>query len=481
MAKQSVKKNLVWNIILTISGYLFPLLTFPYITRVLGAENIGLSNFILSIMDYAILFSTFGISTIGGKFIAQYKDDKQKRNEVFNNLVTLHLVSTSLILLIYLICIFCVPQLRGNLNIYLVGITKIVFSVFLVEWLFHGVQDFRYITLRTICTRLVYVIAIFALIRSSEDYDRLVYITIGQVILNSLLNWNYGRRFVTFRIRFSGIKTYIMPFFSMGINRVLLSFYSTFIVMYLGMVCTKASVGYFSSATKIYSLILALILAYNGVFMPYLNTLYASGQIDKFKQYISFSLSLVTLGAVPIVIGGVCLAPEIIRLIAGQGFEEAVFPLQIILLQVLLVGFAQIFENQILLTFMKFNQILFTTIISTSLSVVILIFFAKQYSHDAAAFAVAIPHLLECVLLYCFARKTLDFKFPFRDLLTNILCCIPIVGICFLLKTYVGNYILMLALAILLSCLYYFIVQYYILKNEFLQKQILNITKTIKK
>ena len=90
----SVKKNLGWNILLTVSGYLFPLITFPYITRVLGADNLGITNFALSIVDYAILFSTLGLVTIGYRYIPQCNDDINKRNHVFNHLVTLHLILT---------------------------------------------------------------------------------------------------------------------------------------------------------------------------------------------------------------------------------------------------------------------------------------------------------------------------------------------------------------------------------------------------
>ena len=167
----SLKKNFAWNGILTISGYLFPLLTFPYVTRVLGAENFGIANFAMSIVDYAILFSTLGLATIGYRYIPQCNDDRESREDVFNHLVSLHIIMTGIILVIYTVCVFVIPQLSSNKPLYFIGATKIIFNIILVEWLFQGMQDFRFITLRTLLVRSLYVVAVFLFVRKSSDYD----------------------------------------------------------------------------------------------------------------------------------------------------------------------------------------------------------------------------------------------------------------------------------------------------------------------
>lgn len=187
MSTSSVKKNFGWNFVLMISGYLFPLLTYPYITRVLGAESLGIGNFVLSIIDYAVLFSTFGIASIGYRYIPQCNEDKEKRNHVFCSLVSLHLIMSVVVLVVYILAVYTLPQLQEHKYLYIVGATKVFLNVFLVEWLFEGMQDFRYITIRTIAMRMAYVIGIFIFIHTSDDYDRYVYITIGQVVINSIL------------------------------------------------------------------------------------------------------------------------------------------------------------------------------------------------------------------------------------------------------------------------------------------------------
>lgn len=477
----SVKKNLVWNVILTISGYLFPILTFPYVTRVLGAENLGIANFAMSIVDYAILFSTLGLASIGNRYIPQCNDNKDERNKVFSGLVSLHILLSLLILIIYTICVITIDQLREQYMLYIVGVTKIVMNIFLVEWLFQGMQDFRYITVRSIIIRFLYVIGIFACVRTSRDYDIYFYVTIATTVINAVINWRYTKRFVSFKFSLSFAKKYIYPVFSMGFNKILLSLYENLNVMVLGFACSAASVGYFTTATKLYSIFLSLLNAYNGVFVPHMNSLLGKGDIEGFKRIVKTSLSLVAIVSIPITIVGIILANEIIYLIAGSGFEKAVFPFQIILIQVSLVGFAQIFENQILLSLKKFKEVLICTSVSTLLSVLILAIFVPSHAEVGSAYAVAIPHVLECSLLYYYAKNILSIEFPFRDFIQNIIICIPIALICLWVHSFIDNYITILILSCTVSIVYYLPMQYYVIKNAYIRQMIDNIFAKIKR
>ena len=477
----SVKKNIGWNILLTVSGYLFPLLTFPYITRVLGPDNLGLANFALSVVDYAILFANLGLGTIGYRYIPQCNDNIKKRNDVFSRLVSLHIILSTIILFIYIICITYAPQLSNHHELYYVGITKIVMNVFLVSWLFEGMQDFQYITIRSLVIRTLYVICIFLFVRHKDDYDIYFYVSIAQVAVNAFINWRYSKKYVKFTFSLRGCKEYIFPVFSMGTNRILFSFYGTFNVIILGMNCDEASVGYFVTATRLYAIFLSFLSAYNGVFVPYLNSLLGKGDMEQFKKYVDYSLSIVSLLSIPLIVGGVILAPEIILLIAGTGYERAVLPFQIVMIQILLVGLAQIFENQILLSFKRYRDILVCTVSSVVLAFLIIVLFVPQYAEVASAYAVAIPHIVEAVLLYYFVKKVIDISFPIKDFLKNLIACVPIAIICFSARALFENYVVTLLVASIISVIYYFAVQFYVLRNEFLINQTLRVTQVLRK
>ena len=468
----SVKKNLVWNILLTVSGYLFPLLTFPYITRVLGADNLGLANFAMSVVDYAILFATLGLGTIGYRYIPQCNDDTEKRNQVFSHLVSLHILISGIILILYTVCVLLVPQLYEHKTLYFIGVAKIVTNIFLVEWLFQGMQDFKFVTIRTLVIRSLYVICVFLFVRQAEDYDIYFVLSVALVLVNALVNWRYSKKYIKFKFSLRGCREYVFPVFSMGVNRILFSFYGTFNVIILGMMCGDASVGYFTVATRLYGFILSFLTAYNGVFVPFLNSLFGKGEMEEFRKYVGYSFSIISLCSIPLIAGGIILAPEIIRLLAGSGYERAILPFQIIMIQVLLVGISQILEEQILLSLKKFKEVLITTSVSTALAAVILFAFVPRYAEVASAYAVAIPHILEVILLYFFAKKSIDIQFPTTDFLKNLVASIPIVLICLSVKLLLVNFIWALTIAVVASVIYYFIIQYFILHNQFLRSQV---------
>lgn len=467
-----LKRNFVWNSLLVISGYLFPLLTFPYITRVLGAENLGMANFAMSVVDYAILFSSLGLATIGYRYIPQCNDDKEKRNDVFSHLVTIHILMTLAILVVYTLCIFFIPKLSADKPLYFFGATKVIFNVFLVEWLFQGMQDFRYITLRTILVRTLYVIGVFVFVRNKNDYDIYFYLTIAQVVINAIINWKYTKKYVSFRFKIKGCGEYLFPVFSMGVNRILLSFYVTFNVLYLGFVCGNASVGYFTTATKLYGIFLSFLSAYNGVVVPYLNNLFGRHEMEQFTKMVNYSFSIIGFLSIPIVIVCVMLAPEIIRIMAGEGYEAAILPFRIVIFQVFFIGIAQILENQILLSLKKFKEVLICTSICIFLSLIILFSFTPKYGEVAAAYAVAIPHVLEVILLYYYTRQSLDVSFPYADYFYHIIVCIPIIVFCMLLKNMFNNYLIILALGGGVSVLFYLIVEYFIIKQDLLVTEV---------
>ncbi len=463
----SVKKNFGWNLLLTASGYIFPLLTFPYITRVLGAEQLGLANFAMSFVDYAILFSTLGLGYIGCREVSQNSGDRKNLDDVSSKLVTLHLCLSLIVLLVYLPCIFYVREFADHRQLYFVGIVKILTNIMLLEWLFNGLQQFKYITIRSLVVKLLYVCGIFAFVHTPDDYDAYFYLSVAQVALNGIINWRYAHRFVSFSLKFRECGDYFFPVLSMGVNLLLFSFYGTFNVLYLGMAGTTEAVGYYTTSVKLYSILLAVISAFNGVLVPYLNSLYGQGDLVRFRQVVEKTFPIVIITAMPIIVIGIVFAHEIIYIIAGQGYERAVYPFQIVLIQVLLVGIAQILENQILLSFKKHKEILISTVLSVSIAVVIIIWLVPRYEEIASAYAVAVPHVAEVALLYYFAKKCIDFDFPGATFVKLTLSCIPMAVICIGSRFLIKDGTLALLTGSLLSAVYYALIQYYVIGNEY--------------
>ena len=161
----SLKKNFIYSTILTTANYIFPLITFPYISRVLGVENVGLCSFIDSIINYFVLFATMGMNVLGIREIARIKNDHQKLNATFSSLFALNFLSTLFMLLLLIVVTVFVPTLRENMDLMLVGGVKLLSTFLLIEWFYKGIEEFKYITIRTLIVRIAYVVSVFLFVR----------------------------------------------------------------------------------------------------------------------------------------------------------------------------------------------------------------------------------------------------------------------------------------------------------------------------
>lgn len=455
--KPTLSKNIVYNLILTVSSYIFPLLTFPYITRVLGPDSYGAANFILSIVDYAVMLSSLGIVTVGIREIAKCNGDESRLNSTFSSMLSLHMTFALIIGATYVATIFAIGEFRDNYPAYLVGLIKIVSNVFLIEWLYSGLQNFRYITIRSISVKVLYVGAIFMFVHAQGDYLIYILITVLQVFINAAINWQYSHRFVSFRFSLANYRNYLSSALSLGVTTVLWSFYGTFIIMYLGFVCSDASVGYYSASTRLYSILLSILTAFNLGLMPYINSLYGQGEQNAVAGAIGKALNFVMMLALPMAVFCFVMADDIITVIAGPQYQESILLFRIIILNLILVAVSQVTEMQVLVTLNKTKQILLSTGISVIGAVLIMVFFAQEYGALAAAYAVTLPHLLEASLYYYFARKNMSFNFPWRPIFRYLLLSLLIVGIVLLLRVSSSNPYIRLFLASFAAAVFYMV------------------------
>ena len=192
----SVKRNFVYNGILTLSNYIFPLIVYPYVSRVLGVSNIGICNFVDSVVHWFILFSMMGMTILGNREMAAIGNDRERRSKAFSELIVLNLVTTFLAAAGLLVAMYTVPKLIVHQDLLYVGVVKLVFNLFLMEWFFMGMEDFKYITNRSILVKCLYVISVFLFVREASDYKIYYALTVSVVVVNALINSVYIRKFV---------------------------------------------------------------------------------------------------------------------------------------------------------------------------------------------------------------------------------------------------------------------------------------------
>lgn len=477
-----LKKNFFYSSILTVANYLFPLLTYPYVSRVLGVTNIGICNFVDSIVHYFVLFSALGIGAVGIREIAASRGDKQQLSETFTNLVLFNTFVTTIALIIYIVVIYTVPQLYEYRTLMWIGALKIIGNFLLIEWLFKGLEDFKYITNRTLVVKTLYVVSVFVFVREAEDYDIYFLLMTLMVAVNALFNIWYARKHVSLSLANLSIFKYAKPICVLGLYTVLTSMYTTFNTTYLGFVSTKDEVGYYSTATKLFAIVIALYTAFTGVMMPRMSSLLAEGKRDEFNRLINKSVNVLITFAVPLLIVCIIFSSDIIMLLSGPGYEGANIPTMIIMPLLLIIGFNQINIVQIMTPLKAEKYISRNSIIGAIIGVSLNLLIVPHLASIGSAITWVSSELFIMTSSFLCVKKLLGVSFPGRVLLRNIFVYLPAIAVSIAMYLYIElSSFLRLSIVSAFVFVYAVLVQVFCLKDEFVMQYAGKIISIIKK
>lgn len=472
-----IKKNIFFSTVLTTSNYIFPLLVYPYVARVLGVTNIGLCNFIDNIINYFILFSMMGINIMGNRQIANDRAKGLSLDQSFSNLFSLNAITTLIAVGGLVTVTLTVPVLRQNNELMWFGTIKLIGNFMLIEWFYKGMENFKYITIRSIVVKCFYVVAIYLCVRETDDYPIYYLLTVCMVAVNAVINTIYSRHFVSFILKGISFKDILRPFLILGVYMLVTSLCTTFNVVYLGFVTDDTQVGYYTTATKLYSIFLAFFTGVTSVMLPRMSNLIASGQYDEFKKCLNNTSSLLFAFAIPVVILTVIFAPQIILLISGPGYQGAVTPMRIVMPLMLIIGCEQILIIQGLMPLKADKAILINSSIGAAVSITLNIVLVHSLMSIGSSIAWISSETTILILSLIVIKRIIGSGFPYSKLLKNLLVYIPLVGI--LLWIYYAStahlYWLYLIIAGLAMTIYIFLAQIFLLKNPLILQFLNNI------
>lgn len=422
----SLKKNFFYSVLLTLANYIFPLITYPYVSRVLGVTNIGVCNFVDSIVNWFLVFSTMGISVLGVREIAAARDNRGDRDRVFSSLLFLNAMTTFLAAAALLVAIFVVPSLVQYRKLLLVGVAKLIANGLFLEWLYRGIEEFQYITNRSILIKTLYVVSVFLFVRKPEDYGVYYLLLTLAVVLNALVNALYSRKFVSFSMALVQTREFVRPYFILGVSLVFTSIYTTLNVVYLGFRTSAEQVGYYTSATKILTMIMGLFTACTTVLLPRMSAVLSEGKTDEFKSYLDKTFNILFLVGIPIVILMEVAAADIIRVISGLGYEGAIIPMRTVAPLVLIIGLEQILIIQILTPMKRDRQIITNSAVGAGVAILSALLLVGPLQAEGAAVVWLFAELAVflCALFAVFG-KALD-SFPWKTLLKDLLLYVPL-------------------------------------------------------
>lgn len=458
MSETSIKKNFAYKSTLTISTYLMNFITFPYVSRILGVDRIGLVSFVDNAVNYFLIFATMGVSILGVREIATVKEDRNECSRVYSNILGMNVLFTIATLIIYFAFIIFVADFNRYKELFYVGGAKILFTAFLVEWYFTGIENFRYITIRSLLIKLLYVIAVFILIRTEDDYTLYFVLTVLVVVINAVINMIYIRKFVSLIKHEFISKKYIKQNLSLGIYSIMTSMYLTFNVMFLGFCSTNTEVGYYTTAFKLYSVILGLFTAFTNVMLPRMSSLLATGQKERFQSLIDKSFEAMCTFSIPMILCSIVLAPQIIYILSGPGYEGAIIPMRIIMPAVLFVGIAQILAIQVVMPMKKDKVLLVASIVGASISLLINLLIVPHLAGIGSAIVLLSSEIVVTgtYIIYLLRKKIVSLSV--NIVVQNIFYSLPCFFICYFITQCFDNNFFIVITSVILSILLWLII-----------------------
>lgn len=424
---QSVKVNYILNLINTGTQMLFPLITFPYVCRVIEADGIGQINFFQSIISYISLFTCLGIPMYAIREIARDRSDVVQMNRTAMEILLLHSMLTLVGYAIVAILCLTVPQIQVNIPLFLILSLTIFFTAIGCEWFYQGIEDFKYITIRGLIIKTVSVVLLFIFVKSKTDLLYYGCYTVFGVLGGNIFNFLRLRKYIhRENIIFSElhIKRHVKPVLKVFSFSVVTSIYLQLNTVLLGFLKNALVVGYFAAATKVMQMLLTMSACLGSVMMPRASHLIAENKEDEFNHLIQKSYDFTLAIALPMTIGLIFCAPSLITVLCGVKFEHSILPSQIIAPIILMVAISNVFGIQVLFPKGKINIVTLSCGIGAVADLILNLCLIPFFSYIGTSIAYLGAEVATTVSMYFIGRRYIPIIYFKKSHLTYALGCI---------------------------------------------------------
>ncbi|MDY4479230.1 MAG: flippase [[Pasteurella] aerogenes] len=401
---RSVKFNFLMNLILTSSNFLFPLIIFPYISRVLLPEGTGKVAFATSIITYFTIIAGFGVSNYGVRAIAQIRENREQLTKTTQEILSINILCMILAYVMLFMGLYFVQELNKEFILLSIMSLSIFFSIIGVEWFYKGVEQYKYITVRSLFFKLISLGLVFLFVNDQEDYTVFGAITIFSIIASGILNFLNLRKFLFLRVYDAyDFKRHIRPMFILFLSGFAIAIYTNIDATLLGFLVNNEEVGYYNAAIKIKGVLLTFVTSLGIVLLPRLSYYIHNGMDNEFRMMLNKSMNFIFLISIPISVFFIVFADAVILILAGENYLASIFPLKIVMLTIIFIGVTNILGVQVMLPLGKDFQFLLSVLVGAIVNISLNLFLIPKYLSVGTSIATTIAEfivlLVQCLFL----------------------------------------------------------------------------------
>lgn len=465
MSKKSVKLNVIFNVVRTSCSVVFPLITFPYISRVLQADNYGKVNYANSIVSYFALIAALGISNYAIREGASFRNDRARYNQFANQVFTINLVTTVTAYILLGGTVFFVSGLHDYTTLIAIQSAAFLFTTLGVEWLYSTYEEYFYITVRSICVQVVSLIAMFLFVKTADDYVIYAAITVFSSAGAYIFNFIHSRKYVHLRIvKNTEWKTHIKPMLIMFCNSLTITIYINSDTTVLGAFMGDYAVGIYSVATRVYTIVKQLLNSITTVILPRCSALVGAGKTEEYNKLFEKTIKSMLTLVLPAMVGLFMLSDEVILLIAGESYLPGSTALRILSLALGCAVIAYTLVQLVLLVWKKDKQYLRSTVVSAVANLGLNFIAVPLWGWNGAALTTFLAEAIVLCSAIWYSRGLVKVNALGRTLISCAFGCAGIVLVCAAGKM-IDMYILRVIVSIIGSIAVYGIIML-LTKNE---------------
>lgn len=416
----SIKKNFLYNILMNVSAVIFPLITAPYIARVLEPDGIGLMNFANTYANYFVMFAVLGAVTYGTREIAKRRDDHESKQQIFSELLTILIINTVIVSLIFLITLVSFPRFNSNFLIFFVaGLSIFISPYYITSAYINGHEKFGISTSRNLIIRTLSIICMFLFVKTKSDLYIYMLLSVISTIGGIIWNLTFLKKdHIKLRLRFKNLRAHYKSMLILFSSSVAISIYTMLDSLMLGFLRDYSEVGYYNSSVHIARISLSIVTSLSAVAIPRVAYYFKNKDIAAINDLLSKSFCIVAFLAFPMAIGLICIAPLFVPLFLGQAFLPSILPLMIVSVIIIAIGFNNITGMQTMLGMGLDRPYLYCLLIGTILNFTLnLILIPKLGAIGASISSVFSEFMILAVMIWAVHKLTeLRFHGIFGDI-----------------------------------------------------------------
>lgn len=408
-----ILKNYLYTITYQILLIIVPIITVPYISRVLGASNVGLNAYTLSIISYFSLFANLGLSMYGNREIAYVKEDKNKRSKIFWEIVILKLLMMFLTIIIFTLFLNITTDYKLILLVQSIQLLAVGIDI---SWYFTGTENFKKTVTRNIFVKIISICLMFLFVKNENDLLIYILINVLSNVFGNVTLWSYMYKQIKFiKLKQLNFKLHLIPIIVLFIPQLSTSIFMTINRLYLGNLSTLTQTGFYDNADKIIRIFLAFITSVGTVLFPKIANSFYNNESQKLNDIIKIAFNVVSVVSFPIVFGIIAVSRPFSSVFYGKNFNGIDVVLAIMAVQLIFMGWSSIIGQQYMVAINKIKGLNISMIAAVIFQLIGSYFFVKSYGAIGAAIMAVFSEGIIVFTQFMFIKKYINISSLFNE------------------------------------------------------------------